>query len=103
MQSLEFFSIFIKPLEELDIPYFVPGSIAAIFYGEPRLTHDIDLVLHLPESDVPEFCALFSLEKFYCPPEEVIHIELKRRPHAHFNLIRKTPAGYQKHAGAAGR
>lgn len=40
MQSLEFL---INPLEVQKIPYFVTGSIASIFYGEPRLTHDIDI------------------------------------------------------------
>lgn len=43
MQSLEFLRTFINPLEIQKIPYFVTGSIASIFYGEPRLTHDIDI------------------------------------------------------------
>lgn len=35
-------------LERLRIPYFVTGSIATIFYGEPRFTNDIDIVV-VPE------------------------------------------------------
>ena len=34
-------------LETSGFEYLVTGSIASIVYGEPRLTHDIDLVLHL--------------------------------------------------------
>ncbi len=87
MQPLEFFTDFISPLELSDIPYFVTGSIASIFYGEPRLTHDIDIVIHLPPSDIVKLISFFPLEKYYCPPEEVVRIESKRRPYGHFNLI----------------
>lgn len=78
---------FVDPLEKNNILYFVTGSIASIFYGEPRLTHDIDIVLHLPLTDVQKFITLFPLEQFYCPPEEVIQIESRRKPSGHFNLI----------------
>lgn len=87
MQPLEFMTAFIVPLEQSQIPYFVTGSIASIFYGEPRLTHDIDIVIHLSQKDIANFVLLFSLENYYCPPEEVIEIETKRRPYGHFNLI----------------
>lgn len=79
--------VFLAPLETNGVLYFVTGSIASIFYGEPRLTHDIDIVLHLNPIDVQRFPSLFPLEQFYCPPEEVIQIESKRRPYGHFNLI----------------
>ena len=87
MQSLEFFRAFINPLEIQKIPYFVTGSIASIFYGEPRLTHDIDIVIHLNSTEALRFPSFFPLEQFYCPPEEVIQIESRRKPYGHFNLI----------------
>lgn len=87
MQPLEFYSAFILPLEKGNISYFVTGSIASIFYGEPRLTHDIDIVIHLTQADILKLTALFPLDKYYCPPEEVIQIESKRRPYGHFNII----------------
>lgn len=34
----------IERLEKLKIPYLITGSIAAMAYGEPRLTNDIDIV-----------------------------------------------------------
>lgn len=87
MQPLKFLSAFIEPLEQSTIPYFVTGSVASIFYGEPRLTHDVDIVIHLAQSDIIKFEKLFPEEKYYCPPEEVMQIEIRRRPFGHFNLI----------------
>ncbi|HMN68902.1 MAG TPA: hypothetical protein PKC28_10225 [Bdellovibrionales bacterium] len=87
MQSPDLLAVFLGPLEKNGIPYFVTGSIASIFYGEPRLTHDVDIVVHLSQDHLSKFSAFFSSDKFYCPPEEVIQIENKRRPFGHFNLI----------------
>lgn len=36
-------------LDHLDIPYLVTGSVAAMAYGEPRLTNDIDIVAAVEE------------------------------------------------------
>ena len=81
------FLSFVKPLEEAGMRYMVTGSIASMFYGEVRMTHDIDLVLFLPETKSAELAGLFPLEEFYCPPEEVIRIESARSSDGHFNLI----------------
>jgi hypothetical protein len=79
--------LFISRLETANIDYFVTGSVASIFYGEPRLTHDIDIVVHLKLSDIGPVEKAFSLAEFYCPPADVIIIEMNRRPYGHFNLI----------------
>jgi hypothetical protein len=47
MQEAELFLVCIRPLNELEISYMVTGSVAAMLYGEPRLTHDVDLVLQI--------------------------------------------------------
>ena len=87
MQQLDLIGTFVTPLENIGIPYLVTGSVASMFYGEPRLTHDIDLVILLRTSDIAKFASCFPIENFYCPPPEVITIEIKRSSHAHFNLI----------------
>lgn len=87
MQQLDLLRVFIDPLEKNKIQYFITGSIASIFYGEPRLTHDIDIVVHLTQTDIKSFEKIFSLDEYYCPPEEVLQIENNRRPGGHFNLI----------------
>jgi len=87
MRPPDFIEIFVSPLEELGVEYMITGSIAAIFYGEPRLTHDIDLVLTLKPSHVEPLCDRFPLDEYYCPPPQVLRVELGRSSHAHFNLI----------------
>jgi hypothetical protein len=40
-------SLFVRPLNQLGIPYMVTGGVASVIYGEPRFTRDIDLVIDL--------------------------------------------------------
>ncbi|MGE0084003.1 MAG: hypothetical protein AB7S75_06230 [Desulfococcaceae bacterium] len=65
----------------------ITGSVASMIYGEPRLTHDIDLVIELDQDDAEKFADAFPIEDFYCPPSEVIAVEAGRRHRGHFNLI----------------
>ena len=81
------FRVFTDRLNELGVTYFVTGSVAGIIYGEPRVTHDVDLVLDMPVSQVNALVAAFPLEEFYAPPPEVIELELRRESRGHFNLI----------------
>lgn len=87
MRPLDLVTVFTARLEGLGIDYFVTGSVASLIYGEPRLTHDVDLVLSLRDSDLSAFETSFPDEDFYRPPREVLKIELRRRGHGHFNLI----------------
>lgn len=52
-------------LERLRLEYFVTGSSATIFYGEPRLTNDIDIVVCLSLDRVDAFCGEFHASEFY--------------------------------------
>ena len=56
------FAPFIVPLERLGIPYFITGSTAGILYGEPRLTHDVDIVIALSARHVHAFVEAFPLQ-----------------------------------------
>lgn len=78
---------FVKPLNRMGYRFMVTGSVAAMLYGEPRMTNDVDLVLFLTPSASPGLAKLFPIEEFYCPPEEVIRIEAERSAEGHFNLI----------------
>jgi hypothetical protein len=81
------FEPFIVRLERLGFPYFVTGSTAGILYGEPRLTHDVDIVVALSSRDVSAFVAAFPLDDFDCPPEDVLAVEVRRDQRGHCNLI----------------
>lgn len=85
--EIEPFLHFIGPLNRAGFRFMVTGSVAAMLYGEPRLTNDVDLVLFLPVARASELEAMFPLDDFYCPPEEVIKIEAARSSEGHFNLI----------------
>jgi hypothetical protein len=87
MQKPELFLVFIRPLNHLEIPYMITGSTAAIIYGEPRLTHDIDLVVDLTSKNVELFYNAFNNSEFYVPPKEVLKIEISRAQNGHCNLL----------------
>ena len=48
MQAAEIYFAYTDRLEALGLSYVVTGSVASSVYGEPRFTHDIDLMLLLP-------------------------------------------------------
>lgn len=87
MLLAELIGRFLVPLNTLDIEYMVTGAVAAIVYGEPRLTHDLDLVLHLDDGQAHALAGAFPAEEFYVPPVETILQELARSRHGHFNLL----------------
>jgi hypothetical protein len=79
--------VFARPLDGAGIRYMATGSVAAMLYGEPRLTNDIDMVLVLPRLALSPFVSLFPLAEFYCPPVEVLGVECGRARRGHFNLL----------------
>jgi hypothetical protein len=87
MSEGDLFLVFVRAFEALGLTYMLTGSVAATLYGEPRVTHDVDVVLELPPRMVRRFAAAFPIERFYCPPEEVLLQEALRRQRGHFNLI----------------
>jgi hypothetical protein len=87
MPEPELFLLFVRPLNRLGIRYVVTGSVAAIFYGEPRLTHDVDFIVLLREADIEVLAKSFSPPEFYVPPPETITAEVRREQRGHFNII----------------
>lgn len=81
--ELEILKIVIKRLESADIPYMVSGSIAANFYTTPRMTRDIDIVIHVREMDAGRIYSLFS-DEFYADRDLIR--EAIREKHM-FNII----------------
>jgi hypothetical protein len=87
MPEANLFLMFTQRLNTLGIPYMVSGSVAVIIYGEPRLTHDVDLVVVLECGHIARLPEVFPPVEFYCPPAEVIAVELAREQRGHFNII----------------
>jgi hypothetical protein len=84
---IELIDTFIRPLISTGLPYAVTGSVAAMAYGEPRLTNDIDLVLQIKTADIPRLVGAFPEADFYLPPSEVIASEIVRGNRGHLNII----------------
>ena len=79
--------LFVRPLNRAGIRYIVSGSVAAIIYGEPRLTHDVDFVVFLNDADIQRLVEVFPAADFYLPPVETIAAEARREERGHFNII----------------
>ena len=47
MPEANLFLMFTQRLNTLGVAYMVSGSVAVIIYGEPRLTHDVHLIVVL--------------------------------------------------------
>ena len=87
MPEPDLIELFAQPLNQAGIRYIISGSVAAMLYGEPRVTHDIDLVVFLRIEDAPRLAAIFPEPAFYVPPAEIILKEIARERRGHFNII----------------
>src|SRR6266571_4184835 len=87
MPEANLFLMFTQRLNTLGVAYMVSGSVAVIIYGEPRLTHDVDLIVVLDRGHIARLPEVFPPAELYCPPAEVIAVELAREQRGHFNII----------------
>jgi len=74
----------VQTLEASQIDYMVTGSVASSLHGEPRSTHDIDLVVIIPNSKVKQLVAAFPEPDFYLDEESILDA-IRRQ--TMFNLI----------------
>ena len=71
-------------LDRGGIAYMVTGSIASSLQGEPRSTHDVDLVVRVKPSSVDWLIRAFPAPKFYINRDAV---SAAIEQHGMFNLI----------------
>src|SRR5512136_2545243 len=102
MPEPELSLLFVRPLNRIGARYLVSGSVAAILYGEPRLTHDVDFVVFLRNEDISRLRQAFPSPEFYVPPAEVIATEVARAQRGHFNII-LTDTGFKADFYTSGR
>ena len=76
-----------EALTKTGVDYMVTGSVASGLQGEPRSTHDIDLVVALPPSAAKRLAEAFPPPDYHLP-EEAILDAVRRR--SMFNLISLT-------------
>jgi len=85
MTQDEVFALVLRRFDEKEFQYMVCGSVAAILYGEPRMTNDMDVVIAVLPHRAHEFFQMFHSSGFYCPPVEVLEQEFRVR--GQFNLL----------------
>jgi len=87
MDIPDLLALFVAPIDQAGVPYMIVGSVASIQYGEPRFTTDVDLTISLSTTRAHELTRLYPEPDFYCPPLDVLLVELQRPERAHFNVI----------------
>lgn len=74
----------VAALASAGVDYMLSGSLASSLQGEPRATHDIDLVVALRPADIPVVAAALSGPSVYLD-ERAMEEAVRRR--SMFNLI----------------
>ena len=69
MDQAELLKYVVDAFEALGIDYMIGGAHAAVFYGEPRLTRDIDVVADVRLEHVPRLLERFPAGEFYLSEE----------------------------------
>lgn len=81
----------IDALEHLRVPHAVVGSFASGAWGEPRTTHDVDIVVRFTETEVREFCGFFPAPEWYVSLPAALDAVRRRKQ---FNVIH-VPSGFK--------
>jgi hypothetical protein len=71
-------------LQRMGLKYAIVGSFASIAYGEARFTHDIDVLVELPEQQINALCSEFPPPDWYVNEVAVRDAVRGRQP---FNII----------------
>ena len=65
MSPADFLTLVVGALNELEIPYMITGSVCSSFYGNPRSTHDLAIVVELDSDAAARIHHHFSAAGFY--------------------------------------
>ena len=83
MNELDLLKLVTSRLNNAKIEYMISGSVALTFYGKPRMTRDIDIVIVIPTEEVDRFVKLFEVD-FYIDRDMV---DEAIRNQSMFNII----------------
>ena len=72
MSQQELLKKVIQVFEDTGIDYMVTGSTASSLQGEPRLSHDIDLVVDISKSAIDGLAAAFPMPDFYLDKNSIL-------------------------------
>lgn len=90
----------LRRLNHLDLSWYVTGSMASNYWGIPRTTHDLDIVIQLPPSAVSELVRAFksdfhidevAIQAAFSPPYQFNAIDLRSNLKVDFWLPKSAP------------
>lgn len=84
MEPSELLLHLVTVLERLELRYFITGSTATVFYGEPRFTADIGVVVDLPQDRVSDLEQALAGDDFYADAESIQRAVVQK---SQFNII----------------
>jgi len=84
MSQQELLKKVIQALDQAGIQYMITGSIVSSLQGEPRSTHDIDMLIAVQSSKVHELIGAFPPSDFYLDKNSILDAVNRR---SMFNLI----------------
>ena len=61
----EVISLITEFLNNEDIDYVIVGGLAAIFYGIPRTSMDLDIIIQIPENKIERFVKFLEKKEFF--------------------------------------
>jgi hypothetical protein len=64
VEQLKLIQLVVNRIGKPGIPYFITGSIASSYYGIPRYTHDVDVVITISKTDAGKIISAFSGEGY---------------------------------------
>jgi hypothetical protein len=67
-----FLSLIAHSLREADIPFMLTGSLAAAYYGAPRATQDLDLVIESDPARLQRFASALQAAGIYVDTEAAL-------------------------------
>jgi len=87
MSQQELLKKVIKALDQAGIQYMITGSVVSSLQGEPRFTHDIDMVIAIQRSAAKKLAEAFPPPNFYLDEDGILEA-IDRQ--GMFNLIDTT-------------
>ena len=72
MPQQELLKKVIQTLDQAEIEYMITGSVVSSLQGEPRSTHDIDIVVAIQKSKAHRLVGFFSFPDFYLDEDSIL-------------------------------
>ena len=87
MSQQELLRKVVAVLDASDVDYMLTGSLASSLQGEPRATHDLDLVVALTPAGIDALVQSFPAPRYYLDRESIESALRSTSPTRQFNLL----------------